>query len=371
MSDSPVNKLTVRGDAYERGYQHGKLTRELVHAGVDFYTSMWVDNVGGNRADVLALAAGMEPVVGDYDAQILTELEGIAAGAELTLPEILLLNARYELMLEAVFTQEPPTAAGECTSLAAAPEATIDGRTLIAQNWDWSVEVGQRCVLLEIQQDDGPDILTHVEAGLVAHKGINTAGLGLCINAMCSQHDRFRPAVPVWVLSRSILNSSTLDEAEAEVARAKRTVSANFMVASRTGEVAALEVSPTDVSRVPPKVGRISHGNVFTDLSAERGLEDQLAVLFPGFCDRARRAGDLIADDELSIDRLKTILRDHANRPESICRHQEDQPGPFILETLASVIMDLNAGVLHIAAGPPCRCPYAEHTLSRSAGPAP
>ena len=187
---------------------------------------------------------------------------------------------------------------------------------------------------------------------------------------MCSQHDRFRPAVPVWVLARSVLNSATLDEAEAAVARAERAASVNFTVASRTGEVASLEASPTDLRRVPPTAGRIAHGNVFADLSAERGLEDRLAVLFPQFCDRARRAGDLIAADNISVDRLKTILRDHANRPESICRHHEDQPGPLILETLASVIMDLDAGTFHIAVGPPCGSSYAEHTLSRSPGSA-
>ncbi len=368
VSDAQISKLTVRGDAYERGRQHGVQTRALVHEGVDFYTRMWTDNVGGDKEDVLALAGGFESVIGDYDAQILAELEGIAAGAEMTLREILLLNARYELMLEAVFTQTPPAAPGECTSLAAAPEATADGHTLIAQNWDWSPEVGPRSVLMEIQQENRPDILTHMEAGFAAHKGLNSAGLGLCVNAMCSQHDRFRSAVPVWVLARAILNCSTIDEAEAAVARAQRAASVNFTVASRCGEVASLEVSPTDVSRVPPTAGRIAHGNVFVDLSEDRGLEDRLAVLYPEFCDRARRAGELIAADDVSVDRLKTILRDHANRPESICRHREDQPGPLILETLSSVIMDLDAETLHMAVGPPCSSSYTEHTLSRSRG---
>ena len=253
MSNAHINKLTVHGNAYERGYQHGKQTRALIRDGVDFYTRMWLDNVGGDKADVLELAGSFESVIGNYDAEILTELEGIAAGADLTTREVLLLNARYELMLEAVFTQDSSAGPGECTSLAAAPAATVDGHTLIAQNWDWAPEVGQRSILLEIQQDDRPDILTHLESGFAAHKGMNTAGLGLCVNAMCSQHDRFRPAVPVWVLARGILNSSTLAEAEAAVARAERAASVNFTVASRTGEVAALEASPTDVARVLPK----------------------------------------------------------------------------------------------------------------------
>jgi len=73
---------------------------------------------------------------------------------------------------------------------------------------------------------------------------------------------------------------------------------------------------------------------------------------------------------EVSVERMKTVLRDHGNRPESICRHCEDQPddapAAVVLETLASVIMDLTEGTLHITEGPPCRSEYTEHTFSRS-----
>lgn len=367
MTNSAVTKLTLTGNAYERGRQHGAQARAKVHLGVDYYKRMWIDNLGGSEEELLAKAAQFEPVVGDFDAQILEELQGIADGAELTLREILLLNARYELMLEAVFTKDPPRGAAECTSLAAEPVSTNDGHTLLAQNWDWGVDVGKHCVLLEIQQEDRPDILTHVEAGFVGHKGLNSAGLGLCANAMSSQHDRFRPAVPVWVLARSVLNCTTLDEAQAAVESADRAASINFMVGSRAGRVAAMELTPTDVYAVPASSGRLSHCNVFADLAPERGLEDCLAIRYPLFCTRAKRAKQLIQEQgELSIERFKSLLCDHTNRPESICRHAQDQPADaFVMQTLASVVMDLTAGVLHLTDGPPCISPYTEHRLSR------
>jgi|GEM_PF-6918231 len=41
--------------------------------------------------------------------------------------------------------------------------------------------------------------------------------------------------------------------------------------------------------------------------------------------------------------------------------------GPMVvLETIASIIMDLDEEVLHIAEGPPCRSQYTEHRLSRA-----
>ncbi len=370
MTNSPVPKLTVKGNAYERGYQHGAQARQQVRAGVDFYTRMWEENIGRSRADLLALAGEFGPVVGDFDAAILEEIEGVAAGADLQVEEVLLVNARYELMLAALFKEEQGDRPGECTSLAAGPAATVDGHTLIAQNWDWTLEARGRSILLEIQQEDRPDILTHIEAGFMGHKGMNTAGLGLCANAMSSQRDRFDPAVPVWVLARTVLNCNSLDEARAELARAMRVASVNFTVAARGGEVAAIEVSPVDVRTVPATDDRVSHANVFADLSAERGLEDRLAVLYPQFCERARHAAELAGAGEVSVERLKEVLSDHGNRPESICRHHKDQPddapAAVVLHTIASVVMDLDEGVLHIAEGPPCETQFTEHRLARA-----
>ena len=370
MANPPVAKLTIKGNPYERGYQHGSQAREMIHNGVAFYRRMWEENIGRSREDLLDLAAEFEPVVGNYDTAILEEMEGVAAGAGLSLAEVMVINARYELMLAALFNDETEAPPGECTALAVGPEATVDGHTFIAQNWDWVPQVRSRSFLLEIQQEDRPDILTHVEAGFMGHKGLNSEGLGLCANAMSSKIDRFAAAVPAWVLARSVLNCSTLSEVQAEMERAERTASVNFMVATRQGEIAAVEVSPIDVQAVGAAQSRLAHGNVFADLSPERGLEDRLAELYPQFCDRADRAGGLMAEDPIDVERLKAVLSDHGNRPESICRHHEDQPegapAAIILETVVSVIMDLTEGTLYITGGPPCQNPYAEHRLTHS-----
>ena len=72
-----------------------------------------------------------------------------------------------------------------------------------------------------------------------------------------------------------------------------------------------------------------------------------------------------MGEGEVDGERLKAILRDHENRPESICRHREDQPEELVLETLASVVMDVSDGTLEVADGPPCSNPYRAHRLSR------
>ena len=369
-------KVTISGGPFERGRQYGEQAGPLIRKGVEFYVDMWEKGSGRTRGELIEIISGFAGKIGDFDAEILTEIEGIAAGSGLAVDDVLIVNGRYEIMLSTLFAGAP-AGSGECTSLGIA-RASESGHTLVGQNWDWAVPVGEVSILLEIRQEDRPDILTHVEAGFVGHKGLNSEGLALCANAMGSQLDGLEAAVPVWVLARSALNCSSIDEARRTLGPAERVASVNFTMAQRGApgsveeNVASLEVSPVDVAVVAASPGgRASHCNVFADASEdgpprERGLEDRLAVQYPGFCDRARRAGELIGEGEAGSERLKAILRDHENRPESICRHREDQPDELVLETLASVVMDVSAGTLEVADGPPCSNPYRAHRLSRS-----
>ena len=57
MANPPVAKLTIKGNPYERGYQHGSQAREMVHNGVAFYRRMWEENIGRSGEDLLDLAA--------------------------------------------------------------------------------------------------------------------------------------------------------------------------------------------------------------------------------------------------------------------------------------------------------------------------
>jgi isopenicillin-N N-acyltransferase-like protein len=61
---------------------------------------------------------------------------------------------------------------------------------------------------------------------------------------------------------------------------------------------------------------------------------------------------------------LQAILRDHDERPDSICRHQSEAlPEGERYQTVVSLIMDLHAGRMHAAAGPPCQNIYQEYQV--------
>jgi hypothetical protein len=53
------------------------------------------------------------------------------------------------------------------------------------------------------------------------------------------------------------------------------------------------------------------------------------------------------------------VLRDHGNRPHSICAH----PGERVSYSFASIISDLDAGQMEIAVGPPCEHDYVRYEV--------
>ncbi len=86
-----------------------------------------------------------------------------------TSSDVLAINVRTEVMFaaKARAAARPPGSARAWASAARSPcsrNASADGHTLIGQNWDWLLHSFDTCVVLEAQQDDGPDFVTVVEA---------------------------------------------------------------------------------------------------------------------------------------------------------------------------------------------------------------
>ena len=60
-----------------------------------------------------------------------------------------------------------------------------------------------------------------------------------------------------------------------------------------------------------------------------------------------------------TLDDFRAVLADHADYPNSICAHPDPADHPREQgATIASVLMDLNARHLWLAAGHPCQEPY-------------
>lgn len=355
--------ISVKGKPFERGRQYGTQAREQIRKNVDLYFDLWSALWGAKRPEVLKWCTGLIPVIGEYDVEILEELEGIAKGADLSLEEIVALNARYELVFAQSLIQQPVR--GGCTSAAALPQATKNGHTFIGQNWDYKTRFQELSVILEVEQETKPNIFAHTEAGTIAHKGMNSAGVGVCLNALVSNRDRFEPTTPFLIMARGILDADSFSQALKAVLRAKVTVSFNFLLAHRDGEAIDFEVSPVDVGFLHPEGGILTHSNHFIALTNREDLVDVFKSAIPDTLFRANHAEQLLELDKGHIDvgSFQKVFKDHFSYPNSICRHVDTRDEePRQLATLSSVIMDLTARTYYMTEGPPCQNEYCKLT---------
>lgn len=363
MTLQPMPVISVKGKPFDRGRQYGSQAREQIGRNVYLYFDMWSTLCGAKRPEILKQCTGLVPVIGEYDADILEELEGVARGADLSLEEIIVLNARYEI--NSTLSIAHQYRGSGCTSMAALPQVTRNGHTILGQNWDFKPRFRGLNITLEIEQETKPNIVTQTEAGTLAHRGMNSVGLGVCFNALVSSQDRFELKIPFLIMMRGILNADSFSQALKAVLNTRTTLSGNFLIAHRDGEVINLEVSPTDVGSLYADEGILTHSNHFLAFTNREDLIDILKLLSPDTLFRCHRAQQLLALDKGHIDigSFQRVFKDHFSYPHSICRHVDARDEELRqLATLYSMIMDLEERAIYIAEGPPCQNEYYKLT---------
>ena len=362
MSEFPT--IRVSGSPHERGRQYGEAARDRVRISIDAYRDVFAHYAGWDWAKVTDEALRYAEPVRAFDERYVEEMRGLAEGAGVAFDEVLAINTRSEIMFAAKARAAggQPRTPAECTSFAVLPEASADGHTLIGQNWDWLPYSFDTCIVLEVQQDDGPDYVTVVEAGLLAKTGMNSSGIGLAANALVSDADRGVPGVPFHLLLRGILDAENLSGALTVLQRGFRSSSANYLVGHRDGIAVDVEGAPGDFSRLFllfPDHGVLAHANHFLSPSFD-GKDVSLWVM-PDSPFRLERIRSQVAAarDALSIETFQTALADHANYPSGVCCHPDTRDGPLDQgATVASVLMDLDTRRMWLADGQPCSHPY-------------
>lgn len=370
MSDRPdFPRLVLRGTARERGLQYGRQAQARIARSIALYREVFGHMARLTWSDAVAAAKAYVPSIERFAPQCMEEMRGIAQGAGVALGDILALNARSELM----FSPSSPASSagpGECSSLAVLPEASATGHTLLAQNWDWIPEAAETSVVLEVHRDDAPSYVTIAEAGHLAKVGVNSAGLGACTNTLVSQRDAGRAGVPYHVLLRTLMDATSISAATRTVLQADRAFSGNFLLAHRDGLAVNIESSsggPEGVRTQFATGGVLTHTNHFLDGDLRTG--DARVNLHPGTLFRLDTARRGLQGGPVTIDRIKSVLRDHKNHPESVCWHPDPAKQPIERRlTVASVIMDLDEGHLQFTAGPPCESDYASVMLEPAIG---
>lgn len=361
-SQVPLFRIEVSSaSARERGRAIGEALRERIAESVLSYEETfghWT-KLGWDRITRIACEFG--PAIEAYDGEIFKEIVGMAEGASRPVGDLLAINARTEIMFGLGVPPGP-----ECTALFVGKTMTGGGEVLLAQNWDWRPRASKTLTLIEVDQGgERPAFLMLAEAGLVGKTGFNRCGVGVTINAMISDIDSGGRMVPIHAVLRGILNSTTIESAVAAVIRARRGASATYTIASATGVGVSVEAGPggiESVALVKPTNDALAHSNhfladiSFTDVGRER---------WPDSLHRLSVAERFLdgRQDLLSVDEVKSVLRDRSSSPGAICRDVDPSEHPVEqASTVASIIMNLTTRRCEITAGPPDVADYVSVT---------
>ncbi|HTW65428.1 MAG TPA: C45 family peptidase [Bryobacteraceae bacterium] len=362
--------LNLGPEPHDRGRVHGRSMRAEIRANYATYLERF-ETGGAARPAVLEQSDAWAAFIARDNPEYAEEMEGIAAGANLSLTEIAMLNARYELAYclfgsEAQSINQSGMQEQEgCTAFGLLPDMTANGRTIIGQNWDWLQKVRGHVFVMRVTRSaergtGKPDFVGFTEAGIVGCKmGVNAAGIGLCVNGLITRRDGangFRK--PFHVRCREILDAWTFDKALAPVVQTDRCCSTNFLIGHADGEIIDIEATPDYCSYIYPENGIVTHAN---HLVRETRIASEFERIAPHSLYRANRLQRLLRRNEgrIGIDTIHTLLSDHFSAPASICRHPDlTLPEPKRVISVAAAAMDLNSRTLFVTDGPPCQSAF-------------
>jgi isopenicillin-N N-acyltransferase like protein len=358
-SNIPFPLIIAEGSPYDCGLQYGSQCAKLIQRSLEIYRKAFQNDLNLAWEEVLRLGTKFSEDIGSFDPSCVDEMQGIARGSGRSFEEITVLQAKTELK----FLSQLGGFEG-CTTLAALPESTADGQTLVGKNWDWIPASQELGILLVKKRKGGPAFISLTEAGLLARDGCNSSGICVVANALAS--DKWRIGVPLHIILQKALAAETMNDALMCILGAKRASSNNYLIAHSGGEAVCVEAAPQDYNVIWPEDGLIVHSNHFTVQNAK--IQDRLPALYPNTLTRLHRANKCVRQHrgKVSPEILQSILRDHFDKPFSVCLHPDSRTDPdHQIQTNASFLFELNRKVMHVAMGPPCANDYVSISLGQ------
>jgi isopenicillin-N N-acyltransferase like protein len=362
MKASKVMQMTeCVGTCYEIGLQYGEAGR----ANLQKTLGMCLENIAGyvkstqnadvSRDKILSAASAFLPMTETFDPQLIEFVKGVAQGSGMSFQEVFYLRCAYDLLF--CYGQ----VSSMCTSFAASGPATRNGKTIIGRNIDFSGDWPFE--LLKIKHADGLEQLALCVGG-VEWEVLNSNGICNCMNGVFNRD--YRLNLPYGCYMFKAMRQRSI----AGVLQVLRRFARGYLyhvLAGAAEDIVGFESTSDDFQILQPENDILTHTNHYlTDKfkpvdGAYTTLKD-----FPDTFLRNTRIRRLMErhHGDITIEVMMTILSDHDNYPNSICRHPDSNSPPGLLgETLASVIMVPADRKMFVAYGKPCQCEYVEYGL--------
>lgn len=344
--------IELKGSARQRGVTYGRNAAEQIDRNIKFYASVFQSSAGIDWEKAKSLAEKFMPVIQKYSPESIEEMKGIAHGSGKSFEDILTLNCRSEVLF---------ANSDACTCIMVPAELGEDGNVFMGQTWDWFAKARSNSVILKVEQQGAPTILMVCEAGLVGGKGLNSEGLGVCLNA--ASVGKGKIGMPLHLMMRNILNSSLPTEALKAVSAVPRAGSGVFNIASRSNYEMQVEFSPDAFDVIMGHGEALVHTNHY--LSALIAPKDAAKSFIPSTYTRLNGVQRQLSGMKgpIGMKRLFRLLSDHELYPESVCYHEDPRLSGERYCTVYAMVMDVCSGILWISAGYPCEGKISEYRL--------
>ena len=362
--------LTLTGSPRERGYQHGKALKDGIHHFYETFMKLSEDasSLKLTEADILSFTGKHGPYARQFAPDLYEEMEGIAEGAGLTFDKVLFINCFDEVgsvmspELATKLTRQPLSPSTlplpGCTSFAAFGEATIDEKTYIGQGYDTGTRHYEPVVFRIEAWGDEPEQLIYSHAGVLGVSGLSSAGLAIVENTLRPSDQQ--PGVPYPVVVRKALQQTILSDFIGAIITAPRAHGQNYVIGAPYAAV-NIETSATRYDFKYLQDGIFGHANHYEAPQLQH--LDMEPEMLPDTLIRSGRMYQLLKAKfgKLDLEALKEVMRDHANYPNSICRHEDPREG--VLSTLSALIYRPEDRLMLATYGTPCTSPFQEFTI--------
>ena len=325
--------ITTQGSAFERGQQHGAQTAALVHQVLARYNS----STNMRQLDPA-------PILREIEArfpEVISEMEGIAAGSGISKDEIFRLN----LM-----------GLGAAPACSTAGVRDVDGKIWIAKTDDiGEMELGWNILRRDIPTTGDASLHLHFAGSIWTSTVYSANGFCMAMTGLTGEMETTHGLPPqvLWrVLSDhcksaweavALLESCPLSTSGMSLllADANQTLllvektSAGQCVRELTDEIDALcHTNHTCMGKLqdPPHFANTRIGKISRD--------------------RLNRLHELVAREKHTLAGMQALLKDHSN-PGGICQH-----GGGGLHTDYGVILSPSAGGIWLTKGAPCKVPF-------------
>lgn len=363
----PFPFVTLTGSAHERGRQYGVLLADRIRRSAQLYGGA-LEQLGLPKDRRDAITRDYARRIGEFDASYLEEIEGIGRGAEISLEDVVMINARTEVVALArteLGAPEEDDPDDGCTCAVIMPERSADGSLIHGQNWDWRVECAETGVVLRVLRDDGPSFVTFVEAGGLARSGFNSSGTSITANYLECERDFTQHGVPLGAIRRKVLETEHFARAIKAVATTAKSCSNNIMIATAQGFAIDFECAPDEAFPLLPEDGLLVHANHWVSPVALAKLRDTGIPYVPESYYRDWRVRRLLEGKNAPLGRqdLKAALFDDFLSPFSVCRPPRPNETKNISTTVAMIVIDAGRGFMEVAPLPALNREFLTYTL--------